>query len=130
MYGVVLWRDSKCNRAVIWCEDHRNLAFFSEDIGGLGASGTRAAFEPGDLVAFDLREENDLRLAVDPYVVAPHEFPSLATDLKSAFEGLSGEDVSASQVRSAVAQSGRVVRLFADAEAGQPAPLSPVRHCG
>ena len=85
MYGVVLWSDHKDNKAVIWCEDHRNLAFFKKEN---GTEDRVEAFEPGDLVAFDLREENNLRLAVDPYVVAPHEFPSLAHELKSACVGL------------------------------------------
>lgn len=85
MYGVVLWSDRKRNRAVIWCEDHRNLAFFRQDSDDGGESGQ---FVPGDLVEFDLREENNLRLAVDPCIVAPHEFPSLAGDLKSACAGL------------------------------------------
>ena len=105
MYGVVLWSDHKDSKAVIWCEDHRNLAFFKKDI---GSDGCATDFEPGDLVAFDLREENNLRLAVDPYVVAPHEFPSLARELKSACLGLREK---ATLPTEPVTQDRRVVRL-------------------
>jgi len=89
MYGVVLWSDNKRNKAVIWCEDHKNLAFFKRDRDATEA----AQFVPGDLVEFDLREENELRLAVDPCLVAPHEYPSLAVDLQSATAGLAREPI-------------------------------------
>lgn len=89
MYGVVLWSDNKRNKAVIWCEDHKNLAFFKRDRDAAEA----AQFVPGDLVEFDLREENELRLAVDPCLVAPHEYPSLAADLQSATAGLKREPI-------------------------------------
>lgn len=89
MYGVVLWSDSKRNKAVIWCEDHQNLAFFKRDCDAPEVS----QFAPGDLVEFDLREENELRLAVDPCVVAPHEYPSLAATLKSATAGLQRDPI-------------------------------------
>jgi len=81
MFGVVLWCDNERNSAVIWCEDHRNLAFVREDPDG---AVSRQGFSPGDLVAFDLREEDDIRLAVDPCMVAPQEYPWLATHLKAA----------------------------------------------
>ena len=47
MYGVVLWSDKRLGNAVIWCEDHRNLAFFRQDS---SPSGAECWFEPGDLV--------------------------------------------------------------------------------
>ena len=78
MYGVVLWSDKQKDRAVIWCEDHRNLAFFKNEA---NEEGRGTSFEPGDLVKFDLREIDDLRLAVDPCLVAPGEYPSLAREL-------------------------------------------------
>lgn len=89
MYGVVLWSDRKRNKAVIWCEDHQNLAFFKRDCDAAEVS----QFAPGDLVEFDLREENELRLAVDPCLVAPHEYPAIAANLKSATAGLQREPI-------------------------------------
>jgi len=76
MYGVVLWSDRNRKSAVIWCEDHRNLAFIREDA-------SSARLQPGDLVEFDLHEENDIRLALGPRLVAPEQYPSLADALKS-----------------------------------------------
>jgi len=115
MYGVVLWSDSRQTKAVIWCEDHRNLAFFKRDgEAGPGMPGGGTRFVPGDLVEFDLREENDLRLAVDPCLVAPHEYPSLAADLRSACAGLERAPVGMprAEPRSEPAQrTGRVVVL-------------------
>ncbi|GAB4285307.1 MAG: hypothetical protein Kow0058_04590 [Roseovarius sp.] len=93
MYGVVLWSDSERNKAVIWCEDHQSLAFFRRQ-DEPGESGPQGGFAPGDLVQFDLREENELRLAVDPCLVAPHEFPALAARLKSASAGLRRKPIS------------------------------------
>lgn len=114
MYGVVLWSDSKQDKALIWCEDHQNLAFFKRDHNAQGAT----RFVPGDLVEFDLREENELRLAVDPCIVAPHEYPSLAADLRSATNGLRREPITMPRPESRRPEaSGRVVRLYPNAAA-------------
>ncbi len=90
MFGVVLWSDREKKRAVIWCEDHRNLAFFRQDSETVDGGD----FVPGDLVEFDLREENELRLAIDPCLVAPHEYPSLAQELRSACAGIARKQTS------------------------------------
>lgn len=81
MYGVVLWRDLQKKCAVIWCEDHRNLAYFREDVGAAEPSLT---FGPGDLVEFEVREENDMRLALAPSVVAERHYPNLPEELMRA----------------------------------------------
>lgn len=79
MFGVVLWSDRNQNRAVIWCEDHGDLAFFKGD--GIGAM-DGAEMEPGDLVQFDISKERHMRLARNPRLVASDEYPTLASDLK------------------------------------------------
>jgi len=81
MYGVVLWNDCNLDRAVIWCEDHGDLAFYKGD--GTGkplAAGMRA----GDLVSFDLCEGGEMRLAREPRLVAQDSHPSLSLSLKEA----------------------------------------------
>lgn len=78
MYGVVLWSDSVKNCAVIWCEDHRKLAYFSKST---DASAPDMSFGVGDLVEFDIREEDDLRLALAPVVVAERHHTLLSDDL-------------------------------------------------
>lgn len=96
MYGVVLWSDKKRNRAVIWCEDHRNLAFYKDEENLSEAS----LFVPGDLVEFDLQEVDDMRLAVDPCIVSKHEFPSLPGDLKTAKANLRRNKIAPPKVSS------------------------------
>ena len=81
MFGVVLWSDQIRKRAVIWCEDHGDLAFFSGD-DEKTMDGT--VMEPGDLVQFDVRSERHMRLASNPKLVATDEYPTLANDLMKA----------------------------------------------
>lgn len=78
MYGVVLWTDQRENRAVIWCEDHGDLAFYR------GTKGEDAAMAAGDLIEFDLRDGGDMRLADTPRLVTRHSHPTLGAELKRA----------------------------------------------
>lgn len=80
MYGVVIWSDQSTNRAVIWCEDHGDLAYFKGDVMGTEAS----AISPGDLVEFDLTSSDERRLADAPRLIARKTHPSLVKDLKRA----------------------------------------------
>lgn len=79
MFGVVLWSDCTEHRAVIWCEDHGELAYFDavEHPGAIALS-----MEPGDLVRFDIRQAGRMRLVRNPSLVAERQFPTLASDLK------------------------------------------------
>ncbi len=76
MYGVVLWTDQRENRAVIWCEDHGDLAFYR------GAADGDAAMAAGDLVEFDLRDAGDMRLADMPRLITRRSHPTLSAELK------------------------------------------------
>lgn len=78
MYGVVLWSDAKCDRALIWCEDHGKLAFFN---GQPDRPDTLEAIEAGDLVKLELEETRDFRLAKDVELVSSDEYPQLADTL-------------------------------------------------
>jgi len=78
MYGVVLWTDQRQNRAVIWCEDHGDLAFYR------GAEGGDAAMAAGDLVEFNLRDTGDMRLADTPRLITQRSHPTLSNELKKA----------------------------------------------
>ena len=81
MFVVVLWSDQLRNRAVIWCEDHGDLAFFNGD--GLSEL-DGADMDPGDLVHFYVSEDRHMRLARNPKLVASDEYPTLAHELKKA----------------------------------------------
>lgn len=65
MFGVVLWSDVDERKAVIWCEDHGDLAFYTQ-----ADCGSRVAFDPGDWVQFDLTLERNMRFAENPRLVA------------------------------------------------------------
>lgn len=79
MFGVVLWSDCATHKAVIWCEDHGELAYFD----AIEHPGTvELALEPGDLVRFELCQAGSMRLVRNPSLVAEQQFPTLASDLK------------------------------------------------
>ncbi|WP_057789568.1 hypothetical protein [Roseovarius atlanticus] len=81
MYGAVLWADRCTNRALIWCEDHGDLAFFEGEPANMSDAST---FEEGDFVAFKIRDGRGMRLAFEVKVVTSDEYPRLARDLRGA----------------------------------------------
>ena len=81
MFGVVLWSDPNQNRAVIWCEDHGELAFLKGDEPDAAPS---PELDPGDLVQFDMHQDRYIRLASNVKLVASVEYPTLARDLTRA----------------------------------------------
>ncbi len=69
MLGVVIWTDVKESKAIIWCEDHGELAFLANQSKiELGAE----TFDQGDLIQFDLEEHRNLRLAQNPRKIEQH----------------------------------------------------------
>ena len=76
MFGVVLWSDSNERKAVIWCEDHGDLAFYkqpeNEDI---------LALDAGDWVQFDLTLERQMRYAHNPRLVSEGSHTGIASAL-------------------------------------------------
>ncbi|HBV56082.1 MAG TPA: hypothetical protein DEF12_13750 [Rhodobacteraceae bacterium] len=80
MLGVVLWSDPVEHKAVIWCEDHGDLAYFK----GTAHDGASADFDSGDLVQFEILTESRLRRALNPKLVAERQFPTLLEDLAQA----------------------------------------------
>lgn len=83
MYGVVLWSDTDCDRALIWCEDHGHLAFYN---GPSEALGSLDEIEAGDLVQVTVEEAQDFRIAKDIKLVATDEYPQLVDTLRQASE--------------------------------------------
>ena len=78
MLGVVLWSDPEESKAVIWCEDHRGLAFIRKEDASRQAA---TSFDPGDLVEFDIETDRQFRYAHNTQVVAERHFPGLSEDL-------------------------------------------------
>ena len=83
MIGIILWSDATAGKAVIWCEDQGDLAFYTH-VGACEDFQVRV----GDWVAFELKLQGDLRLAFDIQVLQEPGCPSLAEDLSvSVAEG-------------------------------------------
>ena len=109
MYGVVLWSDHCQNRAVIWCEDHGDLAYYE---GAQPETYAGPDLDPGDLVMFDIAEGDRMRIVSNPHVVASDQYPTLAGDLARV----------GAQQTTTLPQDGAATRAGA---AGKVVPLQP-----
>lgn len=79
MFGVVLWSDSHENKAVIWCEDHGDLAFYRQP-----GDGAHVPLDAGDWVQFDLTTDRHMRLAHNPRLISEGVCQGLADVLGAA----------------------------------------------
>lgn len=60
MMGVVLWSDPEDQKAVFWCEDHGDLAYYdASEVLTLG----EGFLNPGDMVEFEVSLERRVRRA-------------------------------------------------------------------
>ena len=80
MLGVILWNDPETDRAVIWCEDQGQLAFYRPDLSKPKLSDELTV---GDLVQFDLRQDETLRYAHNVHLVAGNHYKDIADNLVS-----------------------------------------------
>ena len=67
MIGLVIWCDSIEKKAVFWCEDHGDLAYFTAQSEG---SGSELPLQPGDMVQFELSCSESIRMAHNPQLVS------------------------------------------------------------
>ena len=74
MFGVVLWSDDRERRAVIWCEDHGDLAYYRYP-------GAELCLVPGDWVQFDISSNESHRRAYNARLVAEGIFSELPGQL-------------------------------------------------
>ncbi len=79
MIGIVLWSDKSAGKAIIWCEDQGDLAYYCEANDRL-----RIPVSKGDWVQFDLAEEGNLRLAGNARVLDGKTYPDLSEMLIEA----------------------------------------------
>ncbi|MCZ0810854.1 MAG: hypothetical protein ACQEVT_06540 [Pseudomonadota bacterium] len=82
MYGVVLWSDRRLKTAVIWCEDHGDLALLAPEDDGL----VEADIAHGDVIAFELDPESAFRRARNARIVDSQAYPLLARSLTDRME--------------------------------------------
>lgn len=86
MFGVVIWSDLDEGKAVIWCEDHGDLAFYRQE--NLNCI---VEMDPGDLVQFDLKLDRSQRIACNPRLIAEGVYDGLSGQLSSARASSLGE---------------------------------------
>ena len=79
MLGVVLWSDAKDGKAVFWCEDQGDLAYYenADDL-------TKGipVFDPGDMVQFDVSVAQRLRRASNAKLVQEQAYTGLPETLR------------------------------------------------
>ena len=80
MYGVVIWSNADQRKAIIWCEDQGDLAYYTQDC---ASALDGAALDPGDLIQFDLRLEKSLRMVDNPQHVECGTHAGLASSLST-----------------------------------------------
>ncbi|TMM54418.1 hypothetical protein [Sulfitobacter sabulilitoris] len=85
MIGVVLWSDKTSSKAVVWCEDQGELAFYDASEGGGGGHG--ATFEAGDVVTFDVLVRDSKRRVIDPRLIGECDGASLQDSLRERGHG-------------------------------------------
>ena len=115
MFGVVLWSDRQENQAVIWCEDHGDLAFYRN--GDLCGDVT---LDTGDWVQFDLTTDQQHRLAQNPRLIAEGLYPDIADKLNSALSGPGGRPAEPDQPQA---------DILSFPAAGQCATRTPAADC-
>ncbi|MFK7869497.1 MAG: hypothetical protein AB8B58_09680 [Roseobacter sp.] len=81
MIGVILWSDPADRKAVIWCEDQGDLAFFNAQDSTLDAN---AFFDAGDVVQFDMELDSSIRRASNPQLLLEKTGKSLPQALRAA----------------------------------------------
>lgn len=93
MIGVVVWTDQSLEKAVIWCEDHSDLAYYvrSDETGSAPGSAEGSGCPQGDfpadickgdLVLFDAYYDGDCRMARNVRLVQEESHPMLAECLR------------------------------------------------
>ncbi|MCE8511075.1 hypothetical protein KBY24_00675 [Ruegeria pomeroyi] len=85
MLGVVLWSDRDDQKAVIWCEDHGDLAFYRKTDAQASVS-----LDVGDWVQFDLVTERKQRLALNPRLIDQGSYRGLPDLLRTTGEEKAG----------------------------------------
>ena len=66
MYGVVLWSDRAVRKAVFWCEDQGDLAFYHD---ASTKSDSYGFLDAGDMVQFEVKLDHKLRKAHNARIV-------------------------------------------------------------
>ncbi|MFP7570705.1 hypothetical protein [Marivita sp. S2033] len=80
MFGVVLWSDTDAQKAVIWCEDQGELAFYTPADTSIHDA---PPLDAGDLIQFDLTVQQNVRKASNPQLLMQSHSPTLPETLRA-----------------------------------------------
>ena len=95
MFGIVLWSDSKDGKAVFWCEDQGELAYFeTTEV----PADNNAQFGAGDMVQFDVSVEQRLRRASNARLIVEQAYSRLPEKLRQNATQVSEEPVGLAKV--------------------------------
>lgn len=78
MFGVVLWTNKTDHSAIVWCDDHGDLAFYRAND---SLSPESVPLDAGDLIQFSLKQTNTLRFVKDPQLLVRQKMSDLADRL-------------------------------------------------
>ncbi|MDP3340180.1 hypothetical protein [Frigidibacter sp.] len=98
MLGVVVWSKESTQAAVVWCEDHGDIAYL-KGYDGLAEAPDYLSPDPapprwpavGDLVTLDTAVAGGLRLVRNLSILEADWGPALPASLKGAALGVAGE---------------------------------------
>lgn len=117
MFGVVLWSDAAAQKAVIWCEDQGELAFYTPaDVSVDDAP----SLDAGDLIRFDVILQENVRKARNPEVLMPSHSPELPQKLRSCSSDIPVQN----PTKKAAASTGKVVSLSEYFDTGAPRKIA------
>lgn len=83
MIGVVLWSDPTDQKAVFWCEDQGDLAYYTS---APDDEDHHALFNAGDMVLFDVSVEKNYRKARNPRLIQENACTGLQSSLRETAE--------------------------------------------
>ncbi|MBO9397414.1 hypothetical protein J7400_12055 [Shimia sp. R9_2] len=126
MLGLVLWSNPKRRKALIWCEDQRDLAYFDgadegDNVAQFGTGDTSVVPVVGDMLIFDICSSSEMRRAINVRALANGAVDDLIARLKAAGRRASGADIDALVAESA-ANKDNVVSFPSGARSRNPAP--------
>ena len=85
MIGVILWSDPAAKKAVIWCEDHGDLAFLSRP----ETAGLPDVFvDVGDVVEFDLLAQRNTRRAENVKLISEARGAPAVSQLRATHQAV------------------------------------------
>lgn len=113
MFGVVLWSEAAAQKAVIWCEDQGELAFYTPAEGSIHDA---PVLDAGDLIRFDVIVEENVRTARNPQVLMPSHSPDLPGKLRAGTRETANEP--------AACGSQKVVNLAQYLDMGAPVKIA------